>query len=66
MWRFSIGLYACLFSGMALAQTADEQMLNAMRVFRPMQNMNDVWSNHVTLTEGLSGKWLLSAIQQVE
>ena len=61
MWRFSIGLYACLFSGMALAQTADQQMLNAMRVFRPMQNMNDVWSSHMALTEGLSGKWLLSA-----
>ena len=61
MWRISLGLFICLYSGTALAQPADEQLLNALIVFRPMKDLSDVWHTHAKLTDGLSGKWLLSA-----
>ncbi len=61
MWRFSLGLFVCLASGTALAQSPDEQLVNAVGIFRPMKNLSDVWHTHEKLTAGLSGRWLLSA-----
>ncbi len=62
MWQtFWLGLGLVLGAGAAMAQSADEQLVKAMAVFRPMVNLADVWRSHETLTAGLAGRWLIAA-----
>jgi hypothetical protein len=56
-----LGLGLVLGAGAAMAQSADEQLVKAMAVFRPMANLADVWRSHETVTAGLAGRWLIAA-----
>lgn len=66
MHRFMLCVFACLLplqalSPQALAQSAEEQLLAALGVFRPTMSMGEVWLTHPKLTEYLAGRWLLAA-----
>lgn len=39
------------------AQTADEQVEAAMRIFRPTLDWGKSWKYHAMLTDGLAGRW---------